>query len=55
MTPTWNRDIHMGERGVDGGLEICHMSPDSFTFKQKIHCSFLRMEGHNIGHFLWLS
>ena len=28
-----------------GGLNICHMSADSFVFKQKTYCSFLQMEG----------
>ena len=31
---------HMGR-----GLKICHMSADSFVFKQKVYCSILQMEG----------
>ena len=40
------------------GLKNCHISADSFVFKQKIYCSFLGMEGVGgcrTGHFLWLS
>ena len=41
----------------DGGGGVSHMSVDSFIFKQKIYCLFLRMEGvgggggHKIGHY----
>ena len=33
---------------MEGGwedLKICHMSADSFVFKQEIYCSFLETEG----------
>ena len=39
-------DIHTEEGCPRGGiLKICHMSTNSFVFKQKIYCSFLQMKG----------
>ena len=38
MTSTWKGMFTWG------GLKICHMSPEFFVLKQKIYCSFLRME-----------
>ena len=39
MTSIWKGD------GGGGSLKFCHMSTDSFVFKQKTYRSFLRMEG----------
>ena len=46
MTSTWKGDGHIGRV-----FKICHLSTDSFVFKQKIYCSFLKMEG--VGRRTW--
>ena len=41
-----------------GGLKIRHVFANFFVFKQKIHCSFLQMDGvggHTNGHIFWTS
>ena len=43
MKSTWKRG------GNREGLEICNVFVDSFIFKQKIYCSFLRMAGVGVG------
>ena len=46
QTSTWK-----GNGQIRGNLKICHMSADSFVFRQKIYCSFLQIEG--VGYRTW--